>query len=111
MDFCQGKTRLRLSRRAVRQETLDRFTGIFNYFRASDKNFEQKAATLNRLTSSRDYHLVEDVDVSVGSEDTPGGIRASLIQFYKADNPRAVEYATRGLIKHENNYSALLLEM
>ena len=27
------------------------------------------------------------------------------------DNPRAVGYSSRGLIKHENNYSAFLLEM
>ena len=35
--------------RNVRQ--VSEFTGIFNYFRASFKNFEQKAAPLNRLTS------------------------------------------------------------
>ena len=57
---------------------------------------------------ARDYHLV--VEASIGSEDTPGGIGASLIQI-DDDNPRAVGYASRGLIKHENNYSALLLEM
>ena len=58
---------------------------------------------------ARDYHLV--VEASIGSEDTPGGIGASLIQIDDDDNPRAVGYASRGLIKHENNYSALLLEM
>ena len=61
------------------------------------------------LDPSRDYHLV--VDASIGSEDTPGGIGASLIQFDDDDNPRAVGYASRGLVKHKNNYSAFLLEM
>ena len=105
------------------------FTGICNYFRASVKNFAQKAAPLNRLTSkdsgwkggelpeealkaykgaeavppeqpvlaypdpARDYHLV--VDASIRSEDTPGGIGASLIQFDDEDNPRAVGYVSK----------------
>ena len=34
-----------------------------------------------------------------------------MIQFDDDDNPRAVGYASRGLIKHENNYLAFLLEM
>ena len=129
--------------RNVRQ--VREFVGICNYFRASVKDFAQKAAPLNRLTAkdsgwkggelpeealrayeelkesllsppvlaypdpSRDYHLV--VDASIGSEDTPGGIGASLIQFDDDDNPRAVGYVSRGLVKHENNYSAFLLEM
>ena len=45
---------------------------------------------------AKDYRLV--VDASIGSEDTPGGIRASLIQFDDDYNPRAVGYASRRLI-------------
>ena len=57
----------------------------------------------------REYHLV--VDAAIGSDEAPGGLGASLIQFDDEDRPRAVGFASRGLIKHENNYSAFLLEM
>ena len=55
-----------------------------------------------------DYHLV--VDASIGSETTPGGIGASLIQI-KEGVPRAIGYASRKLAKHEKNYSAYLCEL
>ena len=56
-----------------------------------------------------DYHLM--VDASVGSETTAGGLGASLIQIDEKGIPRAIGFASRGLSKHEKNYTAYLLEM
>ena len=56
-----------------------------------------------------DYHLM--VDASIGSEDIPGGIGASLVQIDKNGIPKAIGFDSRGLSKHEKNYSAYLLEM
>ena len=57
----------------------------------------------------REYHLV--VDASLGSEGIPGGLGAALIQYDDEDIPHPVGFASRGLDKHERNYSAYLLEL
>ena len=56
-----------------------------------------------------DYHLV--VDASLGLQGAPGGLGASLIQIDEQGIPRAVGFASRGLSKHERNYSAYLAEL
>lgn len=56
-----------------------------------------------------DYHLV--VDASLGLQGAPGGFGASLIQIDEEGVPRAIGYASRGLSKHERNYTAYLAEL
>ena len=51
------------------------------------------------------------VDAALGSEDSPGGLGASLVQIDDKGVPRAIGYASRALQKHEANYSAYLLEL
>ena len=55
-----------------------------------------------------EYHLV--VDASVGSDESEGGMGASLIQI-RDGKPRAIGFVSRKTVKHEKNYSAFLLEM
>ena len=79
------------------------------------KAFEEMKArlldppTLAYPNPKLEYHLM--VDASVGSETIPGGVGASLIQIDTNGVPRAVGFASRGLSKHEKNYSAYLLEL
>ena len=58
---------------------------------------------------SKDYHLL--VDASQGSEECPGGLGATLVQMDNDGNPHPIGYASRGLAKHERNYTAYLLEL
>ena len=58
---------------------------------------------------SRPYSLM--VDASLGSEDLPGGLGACLMQHDDQDQPHPIAYASRGLSKHERNYSIYLLEL
>ena len=51
------------------------------------------------------------VDASTGSSDTVGGLGACLVQYDEADEPRPIAYASRSLLKHEQNYSAYLAEL
>ena len=58
---------------------------------------------------TKEYHL--SVDASQGLRGEPGGLGASLIQEDDEGNPRAIGFASRGLIDHEKNYTAYLLEL
>ena len=55
------------------------------------------------------YHLM--VDAALGSDGSPGGLGASLVQMNEKGIPKAIGFASRGLLKHEKNYSAYLLEL
>ena len=55
-----------------------------------------------------DYFLW--VDAAVGNETRPGGVGAALIQVSPQGIPQAIGFASKCLQKHENNYSAYLLE-
>ena len=59
---------------------------------------------------TRPYHLLVDAAVGSDTEDKPGGMGASLIQFDDDENPHPVGYVSRSLSAHEKNYSAYLLE-
>ena len=50
---------------------------------------------------------------AIGSdtEDNPGGMGASLVQFGDEESPHPVGYVSRAPSKHEKNYSAYLLEL
>ena len=53
------------------------------------------------------------MDAAIGSDtdDKPGGMGASLVQFDDDENPHPIGYVSRTLTKHERNYSAYLLEL
>ena len=57
----------------------------------------------------RPYSLI--VDASTGGEDGPGGMGAILCQQDKQGNHHAIAYASRGLVKHEKNYTPFLAEL
>ncbi|MGL6006554.1 RNase H-like domain-containing protein, partial [Aeromonas sobria] len=57
----------------------------------------------------RPYALI--VDASTGSQDTPGGFGAILCQQDPKNRYHVIAYASRGLAKHEKNYTPFLAEM
>ena len=60
---------------------------------------------------TKPYHLLVDAAIGSGTDDKPGGMGASLVQFDDQDNPHPIGYVSRSLTKHEKNYSAYLLEL
>ena len=57
----------------------------------------------------RPYALI--VDASTGGDDTPGGMGAILCQQAPNGEFNAIAYASRGLVKHELNYTPFLAEL
>jgi hypothetical protein len=57
----------------------------------------------------RPYSLI--VDASTGSADVPGGMGAILCQQDAKGRYHVIAYASRGLAKHEKNYTPFLAEM
>jgi hypothetical protein len=58
---------------------------------------------------SFEYSLL--VDAALGSDDTPDGLGACLVQVGHDGVPRPIAFASRGLSSHEKNYSIYLLEL
>ena len=83
------------------REALEAFSAL--------KNALLTAPVLAYPDPSRPYHLL--VDAAVGSEDRPGGMGASLVQFDDDGNPHPIGYVSRGLTSFERNYTAYLLEL
>jgi hypothetical protein len=59
--------------------------------------------------SDRTYALI--VDASTGTDQIEGGMGAILCQIDKKGKFHVISYASKQLIKHEKNYSPLLLGM
>ena len=59
----------------------------------------------------RDKPYILQTDGSAGDAHNPGGLGAVLLQKDDSGKERVIGYASRGLKKHEKNYSAFLLEL
>lgn len=60
---------------------------------------------------NKPYHLMVDAAVGSDTEDKPGGVGASLIQFDENENPHPIGFVSRSLTSYEKNYTAYLLEL
>ena len=68
-----------------------------------------KEPVLQYPTRDGKYHLF--TDAAQGDDQNEGGLGACLMQEDKEGIKKAVAFASRGLVKHEKNYPAFLLEM
>ena len=58
----------------------------------------------------KDLPFILATDAATGDPENPGGLGAVLMQVDPNGNEHVISYASRTLKKHENNYSAYLLE-